>query len=978
MRKLFIFLLCWAMFSPFLQAQVPCASKSIEPWQEWISSVGVAQFSVGTAGNFSSGKATYTDYSATSKFILNRGVPYNFVVGTSWSYITYDEYCKVWIDLNNNGVFEEPSEAVASLALAKPNSNANVSAINYLPFSISPSTLPGNYRMRIAMKRGSMPTPCETFQYGEVEDYGITVSTSTANFVDFAATKTPSNYFPSKIARGVLYRADFTVSKTGTGSFPPNTLFSYHLYYSSNNVLDAADLELSGGSASVDFQGDNIYLLEGQFPTSVPVGSGFLICKFDSGNQIAETNEANNLIVSPIQVFANGLPNLVAETAPLNFGSVAAGTAVNGGFHFANEGPGEGVQGVQWQTKFYLSTDLTVSTNDLLLGTEVYTPGFLPVNGDATHANSFAGALTATIPNGTAPGQYYLLAALDATNLVAETNEADNIRIASITVSGVQPTSCVGNLMYDPGLASPPTSNNGQWVGNATWWMTANPSAVSATTDAVDGSTAVKICSQGSIRQNLRGLTVGKTYQLSMSAKNTGSSNAQVSGRFFNSNWQPLGNTVSKTILTTTYATYNLTLVAPANAFYLEIAVTRIDNGTGCVFADAFCLNDFNSGGGPLPNLALGPIAVAPTTVEEGGVFLLTTTVKNTGVVPMPAGTQGFADFMKVGTPNTIAYSAPFTLIEITDGVTESIVLSVQAGLPNLPIGDYTVKIRLNPGALIAESNYLDNISNQVTVEVIASTQPPFYGPCAVSSSFPYETWISTVAMNNVSKVSGKGTLNDFTSTAFSVKVGTPQAINITTSWSYAFNEKAYYRIWIDYDKDGAFEPNEIITSFIVQNDANGVNVSKTVSNTFTAPLSTALGQTKMRIMMRDGDWPVGSCGNIDYGEAEDYTINFVQNLSSSGGRQVDPVNPDDLANWTLFPNPAGESVSLTMPSNQQETSVAIYNQIGMPEKVLTIAPNTSVMQIDLSEVQNGVYFFKFETAGQRTVVRKLVVSRMY
>jgi antitoxin component YwqK of YwqJK toxin-antitoxin module len=36
--------------------------------------------------------------------------------------------------------------------------------------------------MRIAMKRGAIPTPCETFGYGEVEDYSIEiVDNSTLN-----------------------------------------------------------------------------------------------------------------------------------------------------------------------------------------------------------------------------------------------------------------------------------------------------------------------------------------------------------------------------------------------------------------------------------------------------------------------------------------------------------------------------------------------------------------------------------------------------------------------------------------------------------------------------------------------------------------------------------------------------------------------------------------------------------------------------
>jgi hypothetical protein len=88
---------------------------------------------------------------------------------------------------------------------------------------------------------------------------------------------------------------------------------------------------------------------------------------------------------------------------------------------------------------------------------------------------------------------------------------------------------------------------------------------------------------------------------------------------------------------------------------------------------------------------------------------------------------------------------------------------------------------------------------------------------------------------------------------------------------------------------------------------------------------------------------------------------------------------------YTLFPNPAGEVVFVKTPDNQLVTRATLLNQMGLVEKIQEFTPTTntnnetgSIHKFPLLGVSNGVYFMKIETAGQRTVVRKLVVSRMY
>jgi hypothetical protein len=94
------------------------------------------------------------------------------------------------------------------------------------------------------------------------------------------------------------------------------------------------------------------------------------------------------------------------------------------------------------------------------------------------------------------------------------------------------------------------------------------------------------------------------------------------------------------------------------------------------------------------------------------------------------------------------------------------------------------------------------------------------------------------------------------------------------------------------------------------------------------------------------------------------------------------------LEDYTLFPNPAGESVSILLNEKATQShsittpsTITFLNQLGKPvyQKTFdaTVLENR-VLQVDLSDFSNGLYFVKMETAGQRVVVKRLIVSRMY
>ncbi|MCC6724628.1 MAG: T9SS type A sorting domain-containing protein [Saprospiraceae bacterium] len=146
-----------------------CASTSAFPWHDWVAGVGVGTFSQ------TSGKLAYSDFTGlTINAVKGQSQAITLTAGFSW--FTYDEYWKVWIDYNHDGTFQEPGEvAFAQAVSAPPNGTITFDATGTI--AIPATALTGPTRMRVSVKRGTAaPTPCETLANGEVEDYTINIA----------------------------------------------------------------------------------------------------------------------------------------------------------------------------------------------------------------------------------------------------------------------------------------------------------------------------------------------------------------------------------------------------------------------------------------------------------------------------------------------------------------------------------------------------------------------------------------------------------------------------------------------------------------------------------------------------------------------------------------------------------------------------------------------------------------------------------
>ena len=133
-----------------------CASKGNSVVDEYIDYVALNGMTNTTGAN--AGYGNFTSLVANLPYGSN-----TIVYSAGFTGSAYTEYWSIWIDYNKNGTFET-SEKVAS---GSSSSSGNLSST----FTVPTTASAGNTRMRVQMKYGSTSTACETFSYGEVEDY---------------------------------------------------------------------------------------------------------------------------------------------------------------------------------------------------------------------------------------------------------------------------------------------------------------------------------------------------------------------------------------------------------------------------------------------------------------------------------------------------------------------------------------------------------------------------------------------------------------------------------------------------------------------------------------------------------------------------------------------------------------------------------------------------------------------------------------
>ncbi|MDG2432102.1 M4 family metallopeptidase [Flavobacterium sp.] len=276
-----------------------CASKGNSVADEYISKV-----QLGTINNSSTGGNGYSDFTSLSTN-LTKGASSTITITPTWTGTKYNEGYAVWIDYNQNGVFGDAGELVYSKTASQTTPVSG-------SFTVPTSAANGPTQMRVSMKYNAIPTACETFSYGEVEDYTVNITAATA---DTTAPTVPS-------------------SLTASGTTTTTTNLSWNA--SSDNV-GVTGYEVYQGSSLKATVTTTSYAVTGLNPSTAYTFS--VKAKDAAGNISASSSTVNVTTLSNTVSYCASKGNSVADEYIdyVSIGGISNTTGANAGYgNFTN------------------------------------------------------------------------------------------------------------------------------------------------------------------------------------------------------------------------------------------------------------------------------------------------------------------------------------------------------------------------------------------------------------------------------------------------------------------------------------------------------------------------------------------------------------------------------------------------------------------------------------------------------------------
>jgi len=150
--------ICLPVQSSSLSVINYCGANGRNTQYEWIETVEIGGQVFNSGDN-----EGYGDFSET---IINAtiGSTLDLAFTPGFGFFEYHENWQVWVDFNKDGDFDDEGEAAFLIS-----GNDRLEGTIGIPADATA----GNVRLRIAMKWGELVGPCESFSWGEVEDYTL-------------------------------------------------------------------------------------------------------------------------------------------------------------------------------------------------------------------------------------------------------------------------------------------------------------------------------------------------------------------------------------------------------------------------------------------------------------------------------------------------------------------------------------------------------------------------------------------------------------------------------------------------------------------------------------------------------------------------------------------------------------------------------------------------------------------------------------
>lgn len=500
--------------------------------------------------------AAYNDYT-TNPLLTTTLLPsstYSCIVGSG----AYGQSYAVWIDYNDDLVFDVSERVGYTLATVPANSTATFSIV----LACTPPA--GVHRMRVRSAyatAGISITPCGTQSYGEIEDYLITIA---------APPACPSPGSPLTASNITAYTADFTFPlgcssatnfdvEYGPAGFTQGT----------GTVVQNIAGTINGSNATITLSGLNATTAYNVY-VRANCGSGLVSAWVGTGS------------ATTLDPPCTGAPNIAEALA-----TTATSVCPNGSVAMNATGLSTGLSGLtnQWQ----FSTTTGGPYSNVTGGT------------GATTTNYSTGALVS-------PGTYYYVLA-STCNLSGQTSYSNEVIVTVNTLPTIAISATTGGNFCGVGDLTATGANTYSWTPAASLLSNTGATVTSiATTN--ETFTATGTDANGCVNTATYTITYTAPPAITISATTasfcgTGGTSTltAASSAAYSYAWTPLdGATISATTGNTTDATVTQTSV---------IRVTGTETATGCV-----AIENYSIGVYPLPSATVTTTAngVCPGT----------------------------------------------------------------------------------------------------------------------------------------------------------------------------------------------------------------------------------------------------------------------------------------------------------------------------------------------------------------------------
>ncbi|NML72256.1 T9SS type A sorting domain-containing protein [Chryseobacterium sp. RP-3-3] len=261
----------------------------------------------------------------------------------------------------------------------------------------------------------------------------------------------------------------------------------------------------------------------------------------------------------------------------------------------------------------------------------------------------------------------------------------------------------------------------------------------------------------------------------------------------------------------------------------------------------------------------------------------------------------------------------------------------------------FTVKAKDAAGNISAASN---------AVSVTTQSGGTTVTYCASSSSSTADERISNVKFADINNTStGTAGYENFTSVIGNVVKGNSYTLTITPFWTSTKYSEGY-AVYVDFNGDGDFtDSGELAWT-------KTAGTTSPVSGSITIPSAAITGNTRMRVIMKYNAVPSSSCGTINYGQIEDYTLQITSAGSISS---LIAESSAGHAAISIYPNPVKDVIKI----KSQSGSEFRYQVVDARGSVVQ-SGETKSQSINVESLLQGVYILSLDN-GKEKITQKII-----